>query len=67
MTRDPRFGVLFEPVRIGRVVAKSQFYQVSYCTGMGFALPSTVANRFHNLVVNAWWIPAERPRVLDRL
>lgn len=28
---------------------------------------SSVASWFHNLVVNAWWIPAERPRTLDRL
>ena len=34
MNRDPRFDVLFEPVRIGPVVAKNRFYQVPHCNGM---------------------------------
>ncbi len=28
MARDPRYDVLFEPVRIGPVTAKNRFYQV---------------------------------------
>ena len=43
MTRDPRYDVLFEPVRIGPKTAKNRFYQVPHCTGMGSALPQTVA------------------------
>ena len=39
MTRDPRFDILFEPVRIGPVVAKNRFYQVPHCNGMGYARP----------------------------
>ena len=39
MTRDPRFDILFEPVRIGPVVAKNRFYQVPHCNGMGHAKP----------------------------
>jgi hypothetical protein len=27
VTRDPRFDILFEPVKIGPVVAKNRFYQ----------------------------------------
>ncbi len=34
--RDPRFDVLFEPVRIGPVVAKNRFFQVPHCNGMGY-------------------------------
>jgi dimethylamine/trimethylamine dehydrogenase len=30
MTRDPRFDILFEPVKIGPVVAKNRFYQVPH-------------------------------------
>ena len=36
MTRDPRYDVLFEPVRIGPVTAKNRFYQVPHCNGMGY-------------------------------
>ena len=33
MTRDPRYDVLFEPVRIGPVTSKNRFYQVPHCSG----------------------------------
>ena len=39
MSRDPRFDILFEPVKIGPVVAKNRFYQVPHCNGMGYARP----------------------------
>ncbi|WP_417726259.1 hypothetical protein [Roseovarius sp.] len=34
MSRDPRYDLLFEPVRIGPVTALNRFYQVPHCTGM---------------------------------
>ncbi len=43
MPRDPRFDILFEPVRIGPVTAPNRFYQVPHCTGMGYQLPQTLA------------------------
>ena len=43
MPRDPRFDVLFEPVRIGPVTAPNRFYQVPHCTGMGYRRPQTLA------------------------
>jgi len=43
MTRDPRFDILFEPVKIGPVVAKNRFFQVPHCNGMGHALPRSLA------------------------
>ncbi|MCZ4353538.1 FAD-dependent oxidoreductase [Roseovarius aestuarii] len=43
MTRDPRFDILFEPVKIGPVTARNRFYQVPHCNGMGRAYPSSVA------------------------
>lgn len=43
MTRDPRFDILFEPVRIGPVTTRNRFYQVPHCTGMGYQLPETLA------------------------
>jgi len=43
MTRDPRYDVLFEPVKIGPVTAKNRFYQVPHCTGSGWERPRTLA------------------------
>lgn len=43
MSRDDRFNILFEPVRIGPVTAPDRFYQVPHCTGMGYGLPGTLA------------------------
>jgi len=43
MTRDPRYDVLFEPVRIGPVVAKNRFFQVPHCNGMGHGMPAAHA------------------------
>ena len=40
MARDPRYDVLFEPVRIGPVTAKNRFYQVPHCNGGGYRDPS---------------------------
>ena len=43
MSRDPRYDILFEPVRIGPVTAKNRFYQVPHCNGMGRTYPSSMA------------------------
>jgi dimethylamine/trimethylamine dehydrogenase len=43
MPRDPRYDILFEPVRIGPVTAPNRFYQVPHCTGMGWQRPRTLA------------------------
>jgi dimethylamine/trimethylamine dehydrogenase len=43
MPRDPRYDILFEPVRIGPVVARNRFYQVPHCNGMGHDMPLALA------------------------
>ena len=43
MTRDPRYDVLFEPVKIGPVTARNRFYQAPHCNGMGRTFPSSMA------------------------
>jgi dimethylamine/trimethylamine dehydrogenase len=43
MSRDPRYDILFQPVKIGPVTTKNRFYQVPHCTGMGWARPRTLA------------------------
>ncbi|MGO9512028.1 MAG: FAD-dependent oxidoreductase [Steroidobacteraceae bacterium] len=44
MARNPRFDVLFEPVRIGPVTAPNRFYQVPHASGMTNALPRVRAS-----------------------
>ncbi len=39
MTRDPRYDILFEPVKIGPVTAPNRFYAVPHATGHGWAQP----------------------------
>jgi dimethylamine/trimethylamine dehydrogenase len=41
--RDPRYDILFEPVKIGPVTARNRFYQVPHCCGMGYRYPSSSA------------------------
>ena len=43
MPRDPRYDILFEPVKIGPLIAKNRFYQVPHCNGMGYARPRSHA------------------------
>jgi len=43
MSRDPRYDILFEPVKIGPVTARNRFYQVPHCNGMGHHHPSSTA------------------------
>ena len=43
MARDPRYDILFEPVKIGPVTARNRFYQVPHCTGMGRWYPTSAA------------------------
>ena len=43
MTRDARYDVLFEPLRIGPVTAPNRFYQTPQCNGMGRNYPTAMA------------------------
>jgi dimethylamine/trimethylamine dehydrogenase len=43
MTREAKYDILFEPVKIGPVTAKNRFYQVPHCNGMGRTYPSSMA------------------------
>ena len=43
MSRDSRYDILFEPVKIGPVTAKNRFYQAPHCNGMGRTFPSSMA------------------------
>ena len=54
MARDPRFDILFEPVKIGPVTAKNRFYQVPHCNGMGFNWPQTHAKMREMKAEGGW-------------
>ncbi len=54
MKRDPRYDILFEPVRIGPVTAKNRFYQVPHCNGMGFNWPQTHAKMREMKAEGGW-------------
>ena len=43
MARDPKYDVLFEPVRIGPKVMRNRFYQTPHCTGLGGEYPGAQA------------------------
>lgn len=43
MSRESRYDILFEPVRIGPVTAKNRFYQTPHCNGMGRGFPAGMA------------------------
>ena len=54
MTRDARYDILFEPVRIGPVTARNRFYQVPHCTGIGWTQPETLA-RLRGIKAEGGW------------
>ncbi|MEO7240038.1 MAG: FAD-dependent oxidoreductase [Sphingomicrobium sp.] len=54
MTRDPRYDILFEPIRIGPVTARNRFYQVPHCTGIGWTQPEATA-RLRGIKAEGGW------------
>jgi dimethylamine/trimethylamine dehydrogenase len=56
MTVDPRYDILFEPVKIGPVTAPNRFYQVPHCTGMGYNRPNSVAAMRETKAEGGWGV-----------
>jgi dimethylamine/trimethylamine dehydrogenase len=54
MPRDPRFDILFEPVRIGPKVAPNRFFQVPHASGMTNAAPHVRA-AFRGMKAEGGW------------
>jgi dimethylamine/trimethylamine dehydrogenase len=52
--RNPRYGILFEPIRIGPVTAPNRFYQVPHCTGMGIDHPAGL-RRLREIKAEGGW------------
>ncbi len=56
MSRDPRYDILFDPIRIGPVTAKNRFYQVPHCTGMGWLRPRMLADMREMKAEGGWGV-----------
>jgi dimethylamine/trimethylamine dehydrogenase len=54
MGRDPKFDILFEPVRIGPKVLKNRFVQTAHCTGAGSDRPEFQA-AFRGMKAEGGW------------
>lgn len=52
--RDPRYDILFEPIKIGPVTTRNRFYQVPHCTGMGHRYPQAEA-RLRGIKAEGGW------------
>ena len=52
--RNPRYDLLFEPLRIGPVTAPNRFYQVPHCTGMGIDFPGSL-RRLREIKAEGGW------------
>ncbi|TNC67514.1 NAD(P)-binding protein [Rubellimicrobium roseum] len=55
-SRDTRYDILFEPIRIGPKVAKNRFYQVPHCNGGGYRDPSAVAEMRRTKAEGGWGV-----------
>jgi dimethylamine/trimethylamine dehydrogenase len=54
MARDPKYDILFEPVRIGPKTMRNRFYQVPHCNGAGVIHPGTQA-AFRGMKAEGGW------------
>jgi dimethylamine/trimethylamine dehydrogenase len=54
MARNPRYDVLFEPVKIGPVTAKNRFYAVPHAAGMTNSMPHMRA-KFRETKAEGGW------------
>jgi dimethylamine/trimethylamine dehydrogenase len=54
MARNPRYDILFEPMKIGPVTAPNRFYQVPHCTGMGMDQPGSLV-RMREIKAEGGW------------
>ena len=54
MARDPKYDVLFEPIRIGPKTMKNRFYQTPHCIGATSDQPATIA-AFRGMKAEGGW------------
>ena len=51
---NPRYKILFDPVKIGPVTAPNRFYQVAHCNGLGHRFPKSLA-RLRGIKAEGGW------------
>src|SRR5476651_681195 len=51
---DPRYDLLFTPLRLGPLPIKNRFYQVPHCNGLGSRLPRSHA-RMRGIKAEGGW------------
>ena len=56
MGRDPRYDILFEPLKIGPKLAMNRFYQVPHCNGGGYRDPSAVVEMRRTKAEGGWGV-----------
>ena len=56
MTRDPRYDILFEPVKIGPVTTKNRFYQVPHCSGTSDNAPDANTKMRETKAEGGWGV-----------
>src|SRR3981189_1328658 len=59
MARNPRYDILFEPVRIGPVTARNRFYAVPHAAGMTNSMPHMRA-KFRETKAEGGWSVVRR-------
>jgi dimethylamine/trimethylamine dehydrogenase len=56
MARNPRYDILFEPVKIGPVTARNRFYAVPHAAGMTNAMPHMRASFRETKAEGGWGV-----------
>ena len=54
MPRDPKYDVLFEPIKVGPKTARNRFWQTPHCNGAGSERPGTQA-AFRGMKAEGGW------------
>lgn len=54
MARDPKYDILFEPIRVGPKTAKNRFWQTPHCAGPGSERPGAQA-AFRGMKAEGGW------------
>ena len=76
MPRDPKYDILFEPIRIGPKTMRNRFYQTPHCSGLGGEFPGAQAGLRGMKAEGGWGVrqhrvlldpPRERRPALDSL
>ena len=65
MPRDPRYDILFEPVRIGSHLAKNRFFQVPHCNGMGTKYPRSMTAMRRMKAEGGWAVVCTEETEID--